>query len=962
MADAQKTIELIFQGVDKTGAATAAAVKNLESFGGSLKGATQPVADFTVAALKVEAGVLAVGAAFTTFAVKSAADFDAAFRQITTLFDATDEDLAKFKDSILEYASGSSASLEEITNSLSAAIGSGVEYSKSLDLIATAEKLSVATRADLKGTTEVLVSALNAYKLSTSEAGSVSDKLFQIIKDGKIEMTDLSASLANITAIAAPAGVSLDEIGAGIAALTAAGVQPSTAIDALRSALSNIIKPSEQAKKLANELGIEFDANALKSKGLAGVLDDVQKATGGSADKMTVLFGDVQGLAAVMTLTGSQADAFAGSLGSMGKAAGAVDAAFAKMNGSVEQSSAKAVNALKVLLVEIGTPLLDEFGGIATAIAKVFAAVADSVKDGALSGLVEYIESLAGEIQKAFEQIATNLPAALAKADLSGFTKGLDAVVGSVKGLFDGFDLGSADGLARAIETLGAAFLGLSKYAAGVIESFEPMFDLLVKVGQGAASVDADFFEFAGNLGGAVTQINLLAGTLNGLLPSFEALLTLLIAKQGIGLVGSLAGLATGAAGAGAGLVGMATEAGRVVGTIKSLVEGTSVLTMSLAGTAGLAAAALAAGYAFGTALNDPINKRVSTLTGSETTLGGWIYDLVNAGEDAEEVGVTVDGLRVSLEDLNKGVESGAYVWDDVTQSWTNAQKASAGLADGLDGVAGAVRKVSKDGITEYVDAMGNVVKYTEDSAGALQRWNDAVLAAGGVLDESTSGAQSFADANRAVFDTTTAIVPIIDEATGKVVGYEQNLLATGKALDTVGKSTDGIKKSAEELAKAEEAAQKLKLELEKIASNERIKTLEFKAQIDVARIQADAKKVVAAFDSINSGIQSTGETLSSLWDSLGSGDLSFSQMFALQRELDKESQRRDQEFRLQEDLTRKQIEMMDAQINALNNGDGMIKVTGDGLQPHLEAFMWEILKAIQVRVNADGLKMLLGT
>ncbi len=933
MADAQKTIELIFQGVDKTGAATAAAVKNLESFGGSLKGATQPVADFTVAALKVEAGVLAVGAAFTTFAVKSAADFDAAFRQISTLFDATDEDLAKFKDSILEYASGSSASLEEITSSLSAAIGSGVEYSKSLDLLATAEKLSVATRADLKGTTEVLVSTLNAYGLSTSEAGSVSDKLFQIIKDGKIEMTDLSASLANITSIAAPAGVSLDEIGAGIAALTAAGVQPSTAIDALRSALSNIIKPSEQAKKLANELGIEFDANALKSKGLAGVLDDVQKATGGSADKMTILFGDVQGLSAVMTLTGSQAEAFADSLGSMGNAAGAVEAAFAKMKGSVEQSSAKAVNALKVLLVEIGTPLLEEFGGIAAAIAKVFAAVADSVKDGALSGLVEYIEGLAGEIQKAFEQIATNLPAALAKADLSGFTKGLDAVVGSVKGLFDGFDLGSADGLARAIETLGAAFLGLSKYAAGVIESFEPMFDLLVEVGKGAAGVDSSVFALAGNIGGVVTQANLLAGGLTGLVPLFEGLLALLVVKQGVGLVGAMGALAT----------------------------GSGALATAL-GSAGLVAAAGAAGYAVGTVLNDGIDKVVSSVSGSETTLGAWIYDLVNSADDAKGFAVTVDGLRISIQDLNQGVESGKYVWDDVTGAWTSAVKQADVLAEGLDGVAGAVRKVSKDGITEYVDAMGNVVKYTEDSAGALQRWNKAVLAAGGVLDESTSGAQSFADANRAVFDTTTAIVPIIDEATGKVVGYEQNLLATGKALDTVGKSTDGIKKSAEELAKAEEAAQKLKLELEKIASNERIKTLEFKAQIDVARIEADAQKVVAAFDSINTGIESTGETLSSLWDSLGSGDLSFSQMFALQRELDKESQRRDQEFRLQEDLTRKQIEMMDAQINAINNGDGMIKITGDGLQPHLEAFMWEILKAIQVRVNADGLKMLLGT
>jgi len=36
--------------------------------------------------------------------------------------------------------------------------------------------------------------------------------------------------------------------------------------------------------------------------------------------------------------------------------------------------------------------------------------------------------------------------------------------------------------------------------------------------------------------------------------------------------------------------------------------------------------------------------------------------------------------------------------------------------------------------------------------------------------------------------------------------------------------------------------------------------------------------------------------------------------------------------------------------------------VDGAGLQPHLEAFMWEILQTIQVRVNQDGLEMLLGT
>ena len=54
-------------------------------------------------------------------------------------------------------------------------------------------------------------------------------------------------------------------------------------------------------------------------------------------------------------------------------------------------------------------------------------------------------------------------------------------------------------------------------------------------------------------------------------------------------------------------------------------------------------------------------------------------------------------------------------------------------------------------------------------------------------------------------------------------------------------------------------------------------------------------------------------------------------------------------------------IEQLRAQTRAVDRGDSIIKVDGAGLQPHLEAFMWEILKTIQVRVNQDGLAMLLG-
>jgi hypothetical protein len=60
-------------------------------------------------------------------------------------------------------------------------------------------------------------------------------------------------------------------------------------------------------------------------------------------------------------------------------------------------------------------------------------------------------------------------------------------------------------------------------------------------------------------------------------------------------------------------------------------------------------------------------------------------------------------------------------------------------------------------------------------------------------------------------------------------------------------------------------------------------------------------------------------------------------------------------------EAARKQNELVDAQIDSLRertrrmqSGCALIEVDGSGLQPHLEAFMWEILCSIQLRVNED--------
>jgi len=921
MADAQRTIDLIFNGVDKTGAATLSALNNVEKFNDNVQRLTEPVAAFTMGAVKLEAGLLAAGVAMTTFAVKTAGDFDSSFRQISTLVDASAEDLAAFRQAVLDYASGSTRPLEEITASLSAAIGSGVEMGKSLELLAVAEKLAVASRADLTSTTETLVSTLNAYGLKTSDAGKVSDLFFQTIKDGKIEMTDLSASLARVTPIAATAGISLQEVGAVIATLTAGGVQPASAIDALRSAISNIIKPTEQAKKLAEELGIQFNVEALQSKGLAAVLGDVAKATGGSASKMAILFGDVTGLGAVLSLTGKQAGTFKEALVSMGNATGEVEKAFAKMSGSVDASSQKVINAFKVMLIGIGTPLLDEFGGIANAVAAIFTALGASVKGGALKDVVAFIESLFGDLQKTIARVAANLPEALKQANLSGFTGGIQAVVEAFRRLFSGIDLTTVNGLTRAVELAGAAFLGLSKFTAGVVDSFKPLFDLMVRLGSQIAKGNPEWLTFAGNIGGAVTQFNALLGGIGGLIPAVEALVTLMVARNGLSLLSALVSLTSAMPllVSSLGVAGVAFAGAFAVEKLFQVVTGIIQLREA---NKGLAEA--------------QDRARASAAQGDETLK-----------RFNETTGLSVNTLDKAISLINKG----NVVWDDAIAGWVKAGAAMAGVG-----------------------------KAAQDVADPFGEANRAMLKAADAADRASAASNVLGEAQRGLGFDTKKIVAIVDEATGKIIGYEQRMGSAADAtsklgdaagkienplktssdvMDALGRKTDLTNKDLIELSKVVKDAE---IKLEALASNERIKNIEAKVSLNIAQLEADTERVKSAFSSIDNTVNSTGDLLGELFGLFKDFDnLSFGAIRAIEDQIEGENRRRDEALNLQKKLTEAQIAQLRAQTRSIERGDSLIKISGDGLQPHLEAFMFEILKKIQVRVNADGLKFLLG-
>lgn len=217
--------------------------------------------------------------------------------------------------------------------------------------------------------------------------------------------------------------------------------------------------------------------------------------------------------------------------------------------------------------------------------------------------------------------------------------------------------------------------------------------------------------------------------------------------------------------------------------------------------------------------------------------------------------------------------------------------------------------------------------------------------------------------------DELQRLVGVLQQAanSGKITWeeYGKEVDAASKAFlkntGYVKENSDALKKQAADTKLAQENAAKLKLELEKLASNERIKLIEAKVQIDVARIQADAQKVIAAFDSINKVIDSSNDLLGELFSILGKGNLDWGAIRLIEDQINKENEIKKGQLELQKELTAAQIRNLNAQAAALAKGDAIIKVDGAGLQPELEAFMWKILQTIQVKANRDGLPFLLG-
>jgi len=931
MADAQSVVELVFKGVDQTGEATQAALKNVQDFSTNIQKLTSPIADATEKAFKLEGALLLATGALFGYSVKVAGEFDAAFREIASLTGTASDNLGDFRQEILDYAATSTQPLDSITNAIYTAISAGVDYVDSVEFIRDAELLAVAGKADLTEAVGILVSSLNAFGKEAKDAGDFADILFKAVQDGQTTLPELANSLGRVAGLAAPAGIEMSELAAAISALTLAGLDTPGAVTALTGLISNLISPSEQAAKAAEELGIEFGAQALKAEGLSGLLPILAKAIDGNVGVASDLFGNIRALNGIMVLTSEDGIVrFQDALEGQANRTGVVADAYDDMAKSIEFSNQKVATALKLLFIEIGDPLLEAYGGVAEAIASVFVAIAQNITGTGLEEVLDYVKDLLQDTEGFFRQIADNLPAALNEADFSGFIRNIDAIRDGINKAFGGIDLSTPEGLAKLMTSVSDAFGLLGEFTGGAIGNFEIIVTTAFKAFEAFSKLNPDLVGSVGAFAGMVTIFD-------KLLPALDTLLLLLVVKQ------------TG------GLVAGANGAAKAVGAFK----------LSLGGLVSVLAAG-GIGYAIGTYLVEPIDKAIDKLTGSGS-LGGAIYDFVeyyNSLTSPGAIGMTSDFISdwvlswgKATDDLSAAIERNEQKIRDMDEAWgdadTSIDKAALALNNfetGWDEYGGYIDTVNQ-ALRDFAESQGFVI----DEAG---RWRE-------LKQPLSEIAPSFDDINDATGNWIRTVVDGVETFSQRVGGAIDDVVSTTKSyesasggtLSVIGGQFDDAGKAAEDAFQKTDA---YFLKLMDLASEERLALIEAKVSLDIAEVEANAEMVVAAFDSITSSIGDSYAVLGDLYALFADTDGSTQRQ--LERFITEENERLDAQLDVQKRLIEAQIENINAKTDALYRGEALIQIDGAGLQPHLEGFMWEILRTIQVRVNEDGLEMLLGT
>lgn len=305
--------------------------------------------------------------------------YSASMAKANTMAGKSGQELDQLKGSVADLAKEVPIARDALAEGLYQVVSNGVPENNWIDYLRASAKASVGGVADLGETVKVTSTIIKNYGLTWDDAAAVQDKIQLTAKNGVTSFEQLAQALPRVTGNAATLGVSVDDLMATFSTLTGVTGNTAEVSTQLAAIFTALVKPSSEASKMAAQMGIEFNAAAIKSAGgfrqfLTQLDSSVQQyaAKSGmlSQEIYGKLFGSAESLRALGPLTGQLREKFEQNAQAMAGSAGTIDDAFATMasTGSAQMQMLKnVVGSATDAVAKAASTVMPWFNYVATA-------------------------------------------------------------------------------------------------------------------------------------------------------------------------------------------------------------------------------------------------------------------------------------------------------------------------------------------------------------------------------------------------------------------------------------------------------------------------------------------------------------------------------------------------------------------------------------------------------------------
>lgn len=303
-----------------------------------------------------------------TAAVKTISDFESAMSKVSAISGATGSDLDALNQKAQEMGIKTKFSATESAEAFTYMAMAGWKTEDMLQGIDGIMALAAADGLDLATTSDIVTDTLTAFGLSADDSGHFADVLAAAASNASTNVSLLGESFKYAAPVAGALGYSAEDTAIALGLMANANIKGSQGGTALRSSLSRLIKPTDDAAALMEQYGLSMTNADGSMKSLGEVMEMLRTKMGGlseaeQAQAAVTLFGQeaMSGMLAVINASDSDYEKLTSAIyGADGAAQQMADTMLDNLSGQLTLLKS-ALEGLAIQFGEILMPYIKQF-------------------------------------------------------------------------------------------------------------------------------------------------------------------------------------------------------------------------------------------------------------------------------------------------------------------------------------------------------------------------------------------------------------------------------------------------------------------------------------------------------------------------------------------------------------------------------------------------------------------------